>query len=157
MLLIGSMQPVVLDVGRVEQRFERPGVAAALREVGVDSAAAALATWVTDREGLSAFVGSAPPVTDDRPRIEVAPWLRPGEMARVLPAVVAVTTDPPLKGADARFQNAVDRHRGELGLLFQALQASLEGNEALMRDSLRRLRVAAPDNPYYAWIAPVAR
>jgi spermidine synthase len=157
MLLIGSMQPVVLDVGRVEQRFERPGVAAALREVGVDSAAAALATWVTDREGLSAFVGSAPPVTDDRPRIEVAPWLRPGEMARVLPAVVAVTTDPPLKGADAGFQNAVDRHRGELGLLFQALQASLEGNEALMRDSLRRLRVAAPDNPYYAWIAPVAR
>jgi hypothetical protein len=78
-------------------------------------------------------------------------------MARVLPAVVAVTTDPPLQGADAGFQDAVDRHRGELGLLFQALQASLEGNEALMQDSLRRLRTAAPDNPYYEWIAPAGR
>ena len=157
MLLIGSMQPVALDVGRVEARFRRPEVAAALREVGVDSAAAALATWVTDRDGLLSFVGDAPPVTDDRPRIEGAPWLRPGEMARVLPAVAMLATDPPLQGADAAFRAAVDRDRGELGLLFQSLQASLEGNEALMRDSLMRLRAADPDNPYYAWIAPAGR
>jgi len=157
MLLIGSMQPVALDVGRVEARFRRPEVAAALREVGVDSAAAALATWVTDRDGLLSFVGDAPPVTDDRPRIEVAPWLRPGEMARVLPAVAMLATDPPLLGADAAFRAAVDQDRGELGLLFQSLQASLEGNEALMRDSLMRLRAVDPDNPYYAWIAPSGR
>jgi spermidine synthase len=154
MLLVGSMSPMPLDVPRVTRRFDRPRVSAALREVGVDSAAAALATWVTDRDGLLAFVGDAPPVTDDRPRIEVAPWLRPGEMARVLPAVAALATDPPLRGADASFRDQVHRHRGELGLLFQALQASLEGNQALMRDSLRRLRSAAPENPYYAWIAP---
>lgn len=157
MLLVGSMSPMPLDVGRVIRRFERPGVATALREVGIDSAAAVLATWVTDRDGLLAFVGDAPPVTDDRPRIEVAPWLRPGEMARVLPAVAALATDPPLQGADAAFEAAVDRDRGELGLLFQSLQASLEGNEALMRDSLVRLRAADPDNPYYAWIAPAGR
>jgi spermidine synthase len=157
MLLIGSMSPMLLDVGRVVRRFERPGVAAALREVGVDSAAAVLATWVTDRNGLMAFVGDAPPVTDDRPRIEVAPWLRPGEMARVLPAVASLATDPPLQGADAAFQEEVDRRRGELGLLFQALQASLEGNDAMLRDSLQRLRTAAPDNPYYEWIAPDVR
>jgi hypothetical protein len=157
MLLVGSMSPMPLDVAQVTRRFERPTVAAALREVGVDSAAAALATWVTDRDGLLAFVGDAPPVTDDRPRIEVAPWLRPGEMARVLPEVAALATDPPLEGADPGFRDAVDRHRGELGLLFQALQASLEGNRALMGDSLRRLRSAAPDNPYYAWIAPDGR
>jgi spermidine synthase len=154
MLLIGSMTPMPLDVAQVTRRFDRPGVSAALREVGVDSSAAALATWVTDRDGLLAFVGDAPPVTDDRPRIEVAPWLRPGEMARILPAVAALATDPPLEGADAAFRDQVDRHRGELGLLFQALQASLEGNRVLMADSLRRLRSAAPDNPYFAWIAP---
>jgi spermidine synthase len=157
MLLVGSMSPMPLDVGHVVRRFERPGVAAALREVGVDSPAAVLATWVTDRNGLMAFVGDAPPVTDDRPRIEVAPWLRPGEMARVLPAVASLATDPPLQGADAAFQEEVDRRRGELGLLFQALQASLEGNDAMLRDSLQRLRTAAPDNPYYAWIAPDVR
>jgi len=156
-LLVGSMTPMPLDVGRVTRRFERPGVSTALREVGVDSAAALLATWITDREGLLAFVGDAPPVTDDRPRIEVAPWLRPGEMARVLPAVAALATDPPLERADPEFLDLVDRERGELGLLFQSLQASLEGNRALMQESLRRLRASDPDNLYYAWIAPTGR
>jgi spermidine synthase len=156
MLLVGSMEPVTLDTARIAARFARPGVASALAEVGVGSAAALLATWVTDRKGLIAFVGDALPVTDDRPRIEVAPWLRPGEMARVLPAVVSVTTDPPLVGADADFQAEVDRRRGELGLLFQALQASLEGNSALTGESLRRLRTADPGNPYYAWMAPAS-
>ncbi|HSN72319.1 MAG TPA: fused MFS/spermidine synthase, partial [Steroidobacteraceae bacterium] len=154
MMLVGSMQPMPLDVGRISTRFARPEVAAALAEVGIDSPAALLATWVTDREGLVAFVGDAPPVTDDRPRIEVAPWLRPGEMARVLPTVLDVTTDPPLRGADQDFVAAVDQHRGELGLLFQALQASLEGERQREAESLWRLRRAAPDNPYYAWIAP---
>jgi len=153
-LLVGSMSPMPIDAGRIARRFERPGISMALSEVGIDSAAALLATWITDRDGLLDFVAGAPPVTDDRPRIEVAPWLRPGEMARVLPAVASLATDPPLEGADEVFRAAVDRHRGELGLLFQALQASLEGNEPLMRESLRRLRTAAPDNPYYAWIAP---
>ena len=156
-LLVGSMSPMPIDVGRVTRRFARPGVSAALGEVGVDSAAALLGTWITDRDGLLDFVGDASPVTDDRPRIEVAPWLRPGEMARVLPAVAALATDPPLEGADQEFVDLVDRERGELGLLFQSLQASLEGNRALMQESLRRLRAADPDNPYYAWIAPTGR
>jgi spermidine synthase len=154
MLLVGSMSPMRLDVARVVRRMQQPDIAAALGEVGVGSAAALLATWVTDRDGLLAFVGDAPPVTDDRPRIEVAPWLRPGEMARVLPAVAALATNPPLQGADAAFREAVARHRGELGLLFQALQASLEGNAPLAQSSLQRLRNADPGNDYYRWIAP---
>jgi len=157
MLLVGSMQPMPIDARRVTERFERTGVSAALREVGVESAAALLATWVTDRDGLVAFAADAPPVTDDRPRIEVAPWLRPGEMARVLPAVLETTTDPPLLNADDEFVADVDSYRGQLGLLFRALQASLEGEDEIQRESLRRLRAAAPDNPYYAWIAPAAR
>ncbi len=75
-------------------------------------------------------------------------------MARILPAVLAVTTDPPLLGADDAFAARVDRHRGELGLLFQALQASVEGEHRREAESLWRLRRAAPENPYYAWIAP---
>jgi spermidine synthase len=156
MLLVGSMQPMPLDAGSVSERFARPGVAAALQEVGVESAAALLATWVTDRDGLQAFAGDAPAVTDDRPRIEVAPWLRPGEMARVLPEVLATTTDPPLRNATAPLWEDVEAHRGELGLLFRALQASLEGDAAVQREALRRLRVGAPGNPYYAWVAPAA-
>jgi hypothetical protein len=75
----------------------------------------------------------------------------------VLPAVAALATDPPLERADPEFLDLVDRERGELGLLFQSLQASLEGNRALMQESLRRLRASDPDNLYYAWIAPTGR
>jgi spermidine synthase len=154
MLLVGSMQPMPIDVSRVRERFADPDIMAALSAVGIDSPAALLATWVTDRNGLLAFVGEALPVTDDRPRIEVAPWLRPGEMARILPAVLETTSDPPLLNADAEFASAVDRHRGNLGLLFRALQASLEGDRRTQAESLRLLRAAAPGNPYYEWIAP---
>jgi spermidine synthase len=68
----------------------------------------------------------------------------------------AGATEPPLQGADDAFHAAVARHRGELGLLFQALQASLEGNAPLAQSSLQRLRNADPGNAYYRWIAPSA-
>lgn len=48
-----------------------------------NSAQALLATWVSDRNGLQRFAGDAPAVTDDRPRIEYAPWVRPREISRV--------------------------------------------------------------------------
>jgi hypothetical protein len=147
MMLVGSMHPMPLDVERVRSRFARPDVTATLEEVGIDSAAALLATRVTDRDGLVTFVGDSLPVTDDRPRIEVASWLLPGERARILPAVHAVTTDPPLLGADADFAARVARRRRELGLLFQALQATVAGERRREAESLWRLRRAAPENP----------
>jgi spermidine synthase len=88
-------------------RFGPPEVAAALREVGVAAPAALLATWVTGRAGLERYAGDAVPVTDDRPRIEYAGWLRRGEFQRVLPRVLALRTDPPFLGADARVCAAV--------------------------------------------------
>lgn len=41
------------------------------------------AAWASDRDGLQSFAGQAPAVTDDRPRIEYAPWVRPREISRV--------------------------------------------------------------------------
>lgn len=75
MMLVRSMQPIELDVPRIRARFAQPAVATALREVGIASPAALLATWVTDRAGLQYYAADAQPVTDDRPRIEYAPWL----------------------------------------------------------------------------------
>jgi predicted membrane-bound spermidine synthase len=89
MLLIGSAEPIELDVKRITARFDQPEVAAALREVGIASPAALLATWVTDRAGLERYAGGASTVTDDRPRIEYATWVRLGEFSRVLPRVLA--------------------------------------------------------------------
>ena len=67
MLLVGSAEPLVLDAGTITTRFAVPAVTAALAEVGVPDVASVLATYVTDRDGLVAYAGDAPPVTDDRP------------------------------------------------------------------------------------------
>jgi spermidine synthase len=44
MLLIGSFEPIKFDVPRIAARFDHPEVTAALREVGIASPAALLAT-----------------------------------------------------------------------------------------------------------------
>ncbi|MGB6193171.1 MAG: fused MFS/spermidine synthase, partial [Terracidiphilus sp.] len=96
MLLVGSFSPIELDAPRIEQRFAQPAVRAALSAVGISSPAALLATWITDRKGLEGFAENIRPVTDDNPRIEYAPWVRPNEITRTLPRLLALQIDPPL-------------------------------------------------------------
>ena len=96
MMLIGSIEPVRLDFSLIAERFRTPGIAAALREVGVPTAADLLATYVTDRNGLLAYAGDALPVTDDRPRIEYAGWVRSCEIARILPKLLELRESPPV-------------------------------------------------------------
>jgi hypothetical protein len=57
----------VLD-RRTSALFNQPEVQSALREIGIASPAALLATWITDRAGLERYAAAALPVTDDRPR-----------------------------------------------------------------------------------------
>ncbi|MDH5343386.1 MAG: fused MFS/spermidine synthase, partial [Betaproteobacteria bacterium] len=111
MLLVGSLEPVDLDVPRIIERVSQPEVASALREVGISSAAALMATWMTDRAGLEVYAGNVLPVTDDQPRIEYADWVRPDELQRVLPKLIELRTDPPLRRADMTFLRAVATDR----------------------------------------------
>ena len=60
MLLVGSASPIELDARRIEQRFSEGRVAFVLSEVGVESAAALMATWITGREGLERYAAGAP-------------------------------------------------------------------------------------------------
>lgn len=157
MLLIGSEAPLKLDVAKVIERFNYPDVASALTEVGVASPAALLATWVTDREGLERYAGTAPAVTDDRPRIEYSSWTRPGEFQRVLPELLALRTAPPLEDADETFRASVAMEN-ELLLTFYAAALNAQRGE---RESWTRniTRVMREDgyNPYYRWFATGAR
>src|SRR5262249_18474488 len=107
MLLVGSRDPIVLDTDRIARRFHEPKVETALRDVGINSPAGLLATWVTDRHGLEQFAKDMPPITDDRPSIEYSTWVRPGEVARVLSEFMELSTDPPLQGADSQFHDAL--------------------------------------------------
>ncbi|MCY1335589.1 Polyamine aminopropyltransferase [compost metagenome] len=151
MLLIGSLEPQVLDAGRIRQRFEQPDVAAALREVGVDSAAALLATRVTGREGLLRFAGEARPVTDDQPRIEYAPWVRPKEITRVLPELLSLREPPPLQGADEAVRAQVGDEWRSLRRFYGLVLHAYNGNRAAWAREAREVVRNDGNNPYYRW------
>jgi len=140
MMLVGSLEPIDLDARRIAARFNEAPVAAALREVGVPSPAALLATFVTDRSGLERYAAAAPSVTDDRPRIEYAAWVRDREILRTLPNLLALRDEPPASPE----QRTLLRFY-EAGLL--AYAGDREGWAGAMRDVM----AADGANPYYRW------
>ena len=151
-LLVGSLEPLALDGPRVAARFASPKVAAALAEVGVESPEALLATWITGREGLERYAGEAPPVTDDRPLIEHAAWVRRGEIRRVLPRLLDLASDVPLPTGDP-LGPGVEAEREELYAFYHASLTAMGGDrEGAVRALLEGV---GPDlaNPYYLWVA----
>ncbi|MFP3754984.1 MULTISPECIES: fused MFS/spermidine synthase [Cupriavidus] len=151
MLLVGSAEPLALDVPTIAARFQQPEVASALRAVGVASPAALLATYITDRDGLDWFAGDAPAVTDDRPRIEYTGWVRQKAFVPVLRELLALQSDPPLTGADDSLQQAIRRERDNLQTFYAAGLDAYEGNRQAWSHHITEAIQADPDNPYYRW------
>jgi spermidine synthase len=153
MLLVGSEAPLALELTRLQARFEEPAVARVLDEVGVQSVAALLATYVTDRRGLEAFVAAAPAVTDDDPRIEYSPWVRPGELTRVLPKLLALDGALPFSESarDAGTELAVLAERETLRAFYAGSLAAMRGDRDEWARAMQSVRPFAGSNPYYAW------
>ncbi|MCO4864479.1 fused MFS/spermidine synthase [Cupriavidus sp. WGlv3] len=151
MLLVGSMSPLALEVAQVRARFAQPEVAAALQAVGVRSAAALLATWVTDRAGLDWYAADAPPVTDDRPRIEYAGWVRPDAFPESLSRLLSLQSEPPLAGADDAFWRELRHEREILHTFYRAGLDAYRGDREAWASHVTQAMRADPDNPYYAW------
>jgi spermidine synthase len=154
MLLVGSYSPIQLDSAQIANRFNQSGVSTALQSVGISSPAALLATWVTGRDGLERYAARVRPVTDDYPRIEYAPWVRPKEITRTLPNLLALGTDPPLTGS------GLDELRREIAFQRQGLLdfytagiAAYNGNRKAWTEAMRRVLTVDESNPYYRWIA----
>ena len=151
MLLVGSREPVELDAARIRQRFAQPGVSSALAEVGIDSAATLLATWVTDRQGLERFAAAALPVTDDQPRIEYAPWVRSKEITRVLPALLDLRVPAPLRNADAAFTRTLAAEQQRLMQFYRASLHAYDGDRDAWGRDIREVLQQDSANPYYRW------
>ena len=151
MLLIGSLTPIELNVPRIIERYKQPEVASALREVGIASLEALMATWVTDRTGLEAYAGAALPVTDDQPRIEYTDWVRRDEIQRVLPRLIELRTDPPLRATDDVFTQKVAAERRLLLTFYQASLNAMAGHRELWAQDMQRVREGDGENAYYLW------
>lgn len=151
MLLVGSLQPMTLDVPRIRERFAQPSVRDALAAVGVDAPEALLATWITDREGLADYAGDAPAVTDDQPRIEYAPWVRAKEITRTLPTLLALRREPPLEGAEPSFRAAVDDRWERLRRFYDMSLSAYRGDRQGWAQQAREVVREDADNPYFRW------
>lgn len=150
-LLIGSMQPIELDVPRIRARFSHPSVSESLSAVGIASPAALLATYVTDRAGLEYYAADALPVTDDRPRIEYANWLRRDEFPQTLAHIMELASDPPLVGADTAMRAQVAQQAAILQTFYHASLDAYAGNRDGWSQAIGQVTQADPDNPYYRW------
>ncbi|CAG9228696.1 Spermidine synthase [Paraburkholderia tropica] len=150
-LLIGSMQPIELNVPRIRARFENPSVSEALRAVGIASPAALLATYVTDRAGLEYYAADARPVTDDRPRIEYARWPRREAFPQTLSHMMELRSTPPLVGADAAFLADLAQQGAVLETFYHASLDAYSGNRDGWSQSIEQVIGADPHNPYYRW------
>ena len=151
MLLVGSDRLLVLDSKQVAARFAPEETSRALAEVGVESPEALLATFITDRDGLLRYVADAPPVTDDRPLIEHAAWVRRGEIRRVLPRLLELASDVPLPPSDP-LRPAIEAERRELFAFYRASLLAMEGDREGAARSLAESLGGDPRNPYYRWV-----
>ncbi|MGF6574181.1 spermidine synthase [Paraburkholderia sp. GAS333] len=149
MMLVGSLQPLTLDVPRIRARFAQPEVARALNEVGIASPEALLSTWIADRPALAYYAADARPVTDDDPRIEYAPWVNPAEFPSTLARLLALQMEPPLLNADTAFTSALRHERDTLHAFYRAGLDAYRGDRNAWAQEIRTVLGADDSNPYY--------
>jgi spermidine synthase len=152
MMVIGSMQPMEMDAEKIKTRFAFPGVKKALAEVGISNPSKLLATYVMSRDGLKNFAGTAQSVTDDRPCIEYAPWVRPNEIRRILPRLLNLAGAIPLQNATQGFRDAILAEQQELFDFYRLTMAAAAGDRELWKKLITRVVSRDPDNPYYRWL-----
>ena len=151
MMLVGSQEPLRFDLPRMQARFDQPDVKQALAEVGVNSLAGLMATWVTDRAALETYVGDAVAVTDDYPRIEYGSWVRPDSFAITLPKLMDLAKEPVIDGASAAFTTAMQEERGKLHTFYRTGLSAYNGDRAGWQRNAAQLRGGVAGNAYYSW------
>jgi spermidine synthase len=148
---IGSDEPLKIDPRALAMRMSEPAVAEDLTANGLRSPEDVLATFIVADEKLAAFVGDAPSLTDDRPRLEYYNWypLSPvsvGELKRLREPVEAYlagsSIDEARLGTARTVANAIlDEHK-----------ATADGDELAARAALRLAVKLAPDNSYVGFL-----
>jgi spermidine synthase len=84
-------------------------------------------------------------------RIEYAGWVRGDELQRVLPDLITLRTDPPVRGADEDFETRRRIERQRLMVFYQAALNAQAGHPELWDRDMKRLFESDPSNPYFRW------
>jgi spermidine synthase len=154
MMLVGSMSPIELDARKIASRFSQPTVSQSLHEVGIESPAALLATYVCDRTDLEIYAGGVAAVTDDHPRIEYSPWVLPDDFPKTLAALMKLQREPQLVHASAELVSAINDQRLTINEFYASGLAAYQKDTVQWERSFSKVLSRDPENPYYRWFAP---
>ena len=78
-------------------------------------------------------------------------WVRSDELQRVLPRLIELRTDPPLRGGDAAFWKSLAIERQRLLVFYQAALNGAAGHPDLWAQDMKRVLEGDGDNAYYHW------
>ncbi|AZQ61150.1 spermidine synthase [Flammeovirga pectinis] len=152
MLIIGSMQPLTLDLELIRKRLAYPDVKKALNEVGIHNEAQFLSTYVMDRGGLNVFSRNAEPVTDNHPILEYDGWVKKSVLTEILPQLLDAQEDIPNLPSDLKKE--IDYERENLHRFYYAGMASYVGRRDVWSMLLTDLYKFDDKNAYYNWYDP---
>ena len=154
-MLLGTLEPLRIDVRAVSEQMAAPALARSLGEVGIRNAAQLFATFLMDESAVRAFTAGVDLVTDDRPRIEYAPLQVAGEFPPLLRALLDARADltalPGVSAAPPALLVDMYRQRDALLTFYAAAMAAESGDVATTGAALSRVLPGDPDNPYYRW------
>jgi spermidine synthase len=90
LIVVGTPGPLAVDLERLRQRMQAPGVAGDLAVVGLADPCRLLYTFLAGESGLTAYLGAGPVNTDDRPVLSYTTYgatfsvTAPGNLIRLL-------------------------------------------------------------------------
>jgi spermidine synthase len=152
LVLVGSVFPVAIDVGRLQGAYHHPELRKALQDIGVEDELSMLGTFLHGPETLKAYAGQAPIVTDDHPLLEYAvselrpvdPGLRKRSIAELQRYL---SNFPPER--EANLQERMEAWQRLNELASYAPSVPDESVRALYYYALAcRIHAVLPDNPY---------
>ncbi|MGH7895203.1 MAG: hypothetical protein ACREQL_11085 [Candidatus Binatia bacterium] len=138
--LLGRLEPTPIAMTELGARMAEPGLAAALREVGLVDPRDLAALYVTSGRRLAIATAAAPSITDDRPLLDLAApagYFRQHELPAEGLAWVAARLDPgraPIDGASPELR----------ALLLTGHLALLAGRPSDETDAYLRAYAIAP-------------
>jgi predicted membrane-bound spermidine synthase len=153
-VVIGSMEPLRIDLVGWGRRMSAPALRADLEAIGFHSPEDVAATFVAGDGALADLVGDVPNITDDRPRIEYfnlypAVSMSYGQIAEGREPIDKYLTAPPHDPA------ALQTAREVVTLIWKEHEASSTHRWEEARLFLQRALTRDQDNRYLAYLRAV--
>ena len=150
-VVIGSMEPLKVDLAGWRQRMSAPGLRTDMEAIGFRSPEDLAAIFVAADGALADLVGDVPIVTDDRPRIE---YFNVYPTVRMTYDQITGGREPIKKYLTASPENpaVLQASQEVVTLIWKEHEASTAGRREDARRFLQQALTRDPDNPYLLYL-----